>query len=311
MKRLILFSLVAILAVPLVAATPLEDPPVYQLQWGSWGTAPGEFKDPRGVAADAEGNVYVADTGNHRIQVFTADGDFLRQWSVSDSPRGIAVSGAGLVYVTRTFGVVVFSPTGTAINQWGGLGTNPGQVALPSGIAVNSAGEVYVGDTGNNRVQKFSSDGTLITLWGSGAGQFLDAYGIALDSQGNVYVADGLNGRIQKFDSDGAFLTAWSTGLNSPVYVAVDHADNVYVTDVYLNQCLKFTSDGTPILAWGSSGTGPGQFRVPRGIAIDGLGHIFVADEPPNTAYARIQRFGSLATSASPGSWGALKARYR
>jgi DNA-binding beta-propeller fold protein YncE len=301
------------LAAPVAAATPLEDPPVYQLGWGSWGTQPAQFRSPQGAATDAAGNLYVADTGNDRVQVFNADGDFLRQWEV-EAPLGIDISNDGLVYVARAYGLAVYSLMGAVIREWGGYGSFPGSVRDPYGIAVNGAGEIYVCDTGNRRVQKFTNDGTLAALWGSDGsspGQFRSPRGIALDSKSNVYVADVLNSRIQKFDPDGGFITAWSTGLNRPIYLAIDEADNVYVTDAYLNRCLKFTSDGTPILAWGSPGTGPGEFGSPTGIALDGLGHVFVVEGTAAGGHARIQRFGLVVTATAPSTWGSLKAKYR
>jgi len=119
---------------------------------------------PGGIAVDYGGNIYVADTANHRIQEFTPGGVFLRSW-------------------------------GTA-------GSGQGRFNGPSGIAVEGSGKVYVADTANHRIQKFTSEGVFLTKWGaegSGAGEFASPMGVALDSSGIVYVADSNNFRIQKF----------------------------------------------------------------------------------------------------------------
>ena len=89
-----------------------------------------------------------------------------------------------------------------------------GQFNVPAGVAVDHAGNVYVADSGNNRIQKFDSIGKFIATWGSsgsGNGQFSGIGGVALDSAGNVYVADQGNNRIQKFDSIGKFIATWGS----------------------------------------------------------------------------------------------------
>jgi len=155
--------------------------------WGGYGSGDGQFINPEGIAFDPAGTVSVADTGNHRIQQFTANGTFIRQWACVGSENGqlqdpgdVAVDSAGNVYAacvqfqktgwpTIQFGIqdtasppqlirsVVrkFTPAGTFITQWGGLGSGDGQFREVQGIAVDSAGNVYVADTDNHRVQTF------------------------------------------------------------------------------------------------------------------------------------------------------------
>ena len=148
------------------------------IKWGSSGNGDGEFWHPQGIAVDGSGNVYVADTFNHRIQKLSSNGEFITKWGS------------------------------------GSFGSGDGLVLDPHGIAVDGTGNVYVADTYNHRIQKFSSDGTFITKWGSGSfgsgdGEFSLPEGIAVDGSGNVYVADTGNNRIQKFSSDGTFITKW------------------------------------------------------------------------------------------------------
>jgi len=168
MKRLLKLSLVAVLVlfslvmVPLVSATDGVTY-IFLLKWGSLGAGNGQFNTPWDVAVDSNGNVYVADTYNHRIQKFTSSGGFL--------------------------------------TKWGSYGTGDGQFNVPCGVAVDSNGNVYVADSHNHRIQTFTSTGAYITKWGSqgnGNGQFSYPSGVAVDSGGNVYVADTANNRIQK-----------------------------------------------------------------------------------------------------------------
>ena len=195
-------------------------------------------------------------------------------------------------------------PTGTFLTKWGGQGTGDGQFIQPTGIAADSAGNVYVTDIYSDRIQKFDSTGTFLTKWGSlgsGDGQFKDPYGIAVDSGGDVYVADRSNNRIQKFDSTGTFLTKWGTlGMGDgqlwlPSGVAVDSSGNVYVLDYINDRVQKFDSTGEFLTKWGSNGADDGEFYSPQGIAVDSGGNVYVTDLSfltPMYGY-RIQKFGS------------------
>ena len=160
------------------------------------------------------------------------------------------------------------------IKKWGIQGSGDGQFVYPHGIAIDSSGNVYVADSGNSRIQKFTSDGTFIREWGSGGtgtgdGEFYEPTEIAIDSSGNVYVSDFAINRIQKFTSDGTFIRKWGTqgsgdgqfGYPGPMGIAVDSSGNVYVADFANSRIQKFTSSGTFITKWGTTETGPGQFR--------------------------------------------------
>jgi hypothetical protein len=181
--------------------------------------------------------------------------------------------------------------------QFAGSLTN-GFLTLPSRVAVDSSGNAYITDTGNNRVQEFDSSNNFVRKWGSvgtGNSQFTAPQGIAIDSSGNVYVVDTGNNRVQKFNSSGTFLTKWgAVGTNpgqftAPQGIAIDSSDNVYVADTGNNRVQEFDSSGTFIRAFGSAGTGDGQLATPSAVAISSDGNVYVAD----SGNSRIQEFDS------------------
>ncbi len=280
-------------------------PPTFITKWGSEGSGAGEFTFPAGIAVDGNGNVYVTDTQNDRIQKFDSSGIFLTQWGTHGTgdgefnfPDGLAVDGNGNVYVTdrNNNRIQKFDSNGTFLLKWGTRGSGAGQLKVPQGVAVDDSGNVYVTDTFNDRIQKFDSNGIFLTQWGtrgSGAGQFSFPDGLTVDSHGNVYVADVINHRIQKFDSSGTFLTQWGTRGNAAGQfwnsrdVAVDDNGNVYVIDSFNDRIQMFDSNGTFLLKWGTEGTGDGQFQNFEGVTVDSTGNLYVADSGNN----RIQTF--------------------
>ena len=194
---------------------------------------------------------------------------------------------------------------------WGTKGLGPGQFQTPKGIAVGPDGSIFVLDTGNNRVQKFSEDAGFLATWGKlgpGEGEFNEPWGIATDAKGNVYVADTWNHRIQKFDSDGKFLSQWGGYASGspdiaagkfygPRSIAIDPSGYVYVADTGNHRVQKFDAVGEPVAAFGQRGTGKGQFSEPVGLAIAADGTVLVAD----TWNHRVQR---LTPDLSPaGEW--------
>jgi sugar lactone lactonase YvrE len=185
------------------------------------------------------------------------------------------------------------------VAQWGTYGTGDGQLYKPSGIFVDTTGNVYVADHRNSRVQKFSSSGSFLTkfgTYGSGAGQIHYPWGVTVDRSGNIYVTDsGDNCRVQKFDSDGIFITQWGTkGTDDgqfyfPTGVASDSEGNVYVAGFYNQRIQKFSSDGSLLSYWGTEGTGAGQFNHLHGVAIGASDNVYIVDYSNN----RIQKFDS------------------
>lgn len=185
--------------------------------WGSQGSGNGQLNAPVGVGTDASGaNVYVADYTNDRIQKFDYMGSFLTEWG-SGGPMGVATDASGNVYVVdagSTFGggaIQKFDSSGNLLTQWGGSGSGDGQFSWPTGVATDTSGDVYVADSGNNRIQMFSSSGAFIIGFGT-AEHLSDPESVAADPYGYVYVADTGNNRIQKY----SVTTSTPTAVVSP-----------------------------------------------------------------------------------------------
>ncbi|MEX2348874.1 MAG: HYR domain-containing protein, partial [Nitrosopumilaceae archaeon] len=199
------------------------------------------------------------------------------------------------------FSTITYSAAETApayITQWGSQGLQiTGLFSFPQDIAVDSAGNVYVSDYGNRRIQKFDNDGNFLLTWGvkgSGNGQFQAPAGIAIRGD-YVYVIDNDLNRVQKFDTVGKYVTQWGNkGQEAgqfmlPQGIAVDSFGDVYIADTGNSRIQKFTSDGKFLLSWGVSGLGNGQFLNPRGVAADSQGSVYVSDSGNN----RIQKFSA------------------
>jgi len=245
------------------------------------GTGSGaRFDSPFGVAVDGSGNVYVADSYNDVIRKITPDGA-----------------------VTTLAG---------AVGQYAsadGTGSSA-RFAAPIGIAVDGSGMVYVGDTYNDTIRKITPDGVVTTLAGSAgnagsvdgtgtAALFHSPAGVAVDGSGNVYVADANNSTIRKITPFGAVTTfagsAGNTGngdgtgslarFYTPKAVAVDGTGNIYVADTGNNTIRLITPTGVVTTFAGSGAFGnfdgassAAGFTAPTGVAVDGSGNVYVAD---------------------------------
>ncbi|MCI0476152.1 MAG: hypothetical protein L0Y55_07890, partial [Anaerolineales bacterium] len=275
---------------------------------GSAGRGNAQFEFPKNIALDARGNLFIADSDNHRIQKFSANGEFLLAWGARspdnvapppntfNQPWGIAVDQAGNVYVADTWNhrVQKFDANGKFVTTWGVNGdtrgvaqVNPQMFYGPRSIAIDAQGNVLVTDTGNKRVLKFSPNGEPVAQYGgvgSDGGKFLEQVGIAIDKQGNIFVADTWNLRIQKFDSNFNFIAQWSVPawesqsvVNKP-YLAADAEGNVFATDPEGSRVLKFSNDGKLLAVFGMRGTDLSSFNLPTGLAFDAQGNLYVAD---------------------------------
>jgi sugar lactone lactonase YvrE len=237
---------------------------------------------PTGVAVDTNGNVYIADSHNHRIREIT--------------------NGT----------ITTFAGTGTPGFSGDGAAAAAAQLSLPSGLAVDTTGNLYIADTNNHRIRKVSG-GTITTIAGDGeefyagdgaaatAAALDSPTGVAVDASGNVYIADRLNQRIREvsngtittlagtstagFSGDGAAATAAT--LSKPSGVSIDAAGNVYIADTD-NQRIREVGNGAIATIEGSGAQGYGGdgglstaaiLNSPRAVAPDASGNLSIADK--------------------------------
>lgn len=238
-------------------------------KWGGLGKGSGAFSGAQGIAIDVFGKVYVMDVDNYLCQKFDSLGNFVTQW---------------------------------------GSNAGDGQMYGPSGIGIDALGYIYVSDTKNARVQKFNSDGSYNLQWTldtpSGGGKRNGQaarntnsdipIGIAVSANGNIFVLDSTYSTISEYDSDGGSVSTWSSyTFVSPKAIALDLSNNVYVSEsanfnsvsVYDN----ITQNSVRTIGQGT-GTAPGFFSTPWGVAVDNIKNVYVADFGNH----RIQKFDSL-----------------
>jgi sugar lactone lactonase YvrE len=216
---------------------------VYVSQFGSEGAGDGQFDHPGDVAIGLNGDLFVLDQGNDRVEVFNGSGEYLR--------------------------------------QFGSEGSGNGQMSGPDGLAVDSEGDVWVLDTGNGRIEEFSESGVFMRT--AGAGLIGSAEGIAVDRHGDVWVSATYEGHLVEFSDEGEYLkTVGSEGsepgqLDEPEGISVDENGHVWVAEWANNRVQEFNEAGEYLSTFGSAGLGAGEIGLPYGITADG-GHVFVGE---------------------------------
>ena len=307
----------------------------YVTQFGSFGLGHGQLSSPYGLSADSRGDIYTV-TGNgsaygNAIEEFTPTGGFLSEFSPGEcsggslsEAYGVAIDAYNNIFMPNYGGstpshadcvteinAVVPSPY---LSQFGSAGAGNGQLTGPKGVAADDYDNMWVVDSGNNRVEGFSipyhATGTYASQFGSagtGNGQFNNPTG-AFDDGSNLWVVDSGNDRVQEFDYTGAYVGQFGSAgagneqFNDPTGIAEDDNGNFWVADSGNNRIEEFDDTGAYIGQFGSAGTGNGQFNHPTDIAQDDAGNMWIVDSGNN----RIQKFDDTgAYKAQFGSAGA------
>ncbi|HEX3798591.1 MAG TPA: Calx-beta domain-containing protein [Verrucomicrobiae bacterium] len=283
------------------------------------------FNFPAGLAVDGQGNIYVTDEINDAIRKITpsgivttlagalgqsSSGDGIGIGAYFDRPTDVVVDRAGNVYVADNgnFTIRKISPDGTTVTLAGKPGTSgredgtgsDARFGMPTGVGVDTNGNVYVADSGNNIIREVTQSGVVTTV----PNAFDVPYSLAFDTNGSLYVADPFDNTIlinalgvptRLAGSVGHAGSADGTGnaaqFNNPMALTVDNAGNVYVADTENSVIRKITPAGIVTTIGGlvgGLGTNDGsgisaRFNLPFGIAVDNAGRIYVADSFNNT----------------------------
>jgi DNA-binding beta-propeller fold protein YncE len=216
---------------------------------------------PNGVAVDASGNVWVANSGSANVTKLSSAGATLGTYSVGTSPIGVAVDASGNVWVANdgSANVTKLSSAGATLGTYS-VGTSP------YGVAVDASGNVWVTNYGSANVTKLSSAGATLGTYSVGT----SPYGVAVDASGNVWVANDGSANVTKLSSAGATLGTYSVGT-SPYGVAVDASGNVWVTNSGSANVTKLSSAGATL---GTYSVG----SYPIGVAVDASGNVWVTN---------------------------------
>ncbi len=287
--------------------------------WGHTGNELGQFtfgssqdpsKPPGGGIAVSGSYVYVADSGNNRIERFALDGSEAFEWGSYGGgggqfsyPRGV-VANAGEVLVADddNHRIEKFDPNGVFQGAAGTQGTGPGQFGFPYGVTLDAAGNVYVADDINHRIVKLDPALGYLGTWGtfgSAPGQLAFPRALASDPAGDTYVTDTANDRVEVFDTNGVYLrtlgvTAHSLSvLTAPRGVAVDPSGRLLASDTVHDRVELFAPTGAFVTAWGTAGGHGAAFDGAAGIGVDPRGAVYVS-EPGSARVARLWGDGTF-----------------
>ena len=260
-----------------------------------------ELNNPWGVVVIDDGHVIVTEWGGHCVTILDNEGKKVKSFGGKGGkvkfscPRGVAITPDYFILVSdENHRIQKISMNGDRVASVGGYGSGRQQFNFPVGIAISPiTGQVYIADSGNDRIQVLNPDLTFSRSFGkvgSANGQFKYPRDIAIDSQGLVYVTDWGNYRIQKFTSNGKFVAQFGSKgsghglLVSPCGITIDTAGTglVYVSEEGNNHVSVLTSDGVFVSSFGSEGSNIDQFSSPLGLRFDKKGFLYVCDHSNN-----------------------------
>jgi gliding motility-associated-like protein len=302
------------------------------------GNAANQLNFPTGVFVDGSGNIYACDNRNQRVLKFPAGSSMATNGitvaggngagsaaNQLDGPYAVCVDAGGSLYVVDTYNnrIQKFPPgssgstNGITVAGGNGIGGAANQLDDPVSISFDGAGNMYIADASNARIQQFppgstsATNGTTVAGGngpGTAANQLLGPYSVFVDGAGNIYVADFGNGRVQEFPpgstsatngvtvAGGNGLGTAATQLLDPSSVWVDGSGNIYVDDDLNSRVLEFppgstsATNGTTVAGGHGQGDSPDQINNSYSVFVDGSGNIYVADD----ANCRIQEYTTV-----------------
>jgi len=271
---------------------PLTDNGVVGM-FGERGLGPGAFSYPRAIAAEPNGSVFVVDK-NGRIQRFAADGTFEMFWRMPETekgkPVGMSFHPDGRLFVADTHydRVMVFDRDGNRLASFGETGTDKGGIRLPTDIAFDAKGFVYVSEYQvNNCVTKWSADLRFAKTLAEGpiAGVPLSRpAGIDVDAEQTLWIADACNHRIVRLSLDGELLATFGEFGSAPGQVRypydlqVTPKGDIMVCEYEGNRLQWFSKDGRSLRTWGKAGRAPGELFAPWGATYGPNGYVYIVD---------------------------------
>jgi len=281
---------------------------------GMSGSGSGELASPHGIDIAPDGFIYVADSGNNRIEKFSPDGSFVASFGTyasileSEAPGGtmsqpwdVAVAEDGSIFVADTFNhrIQKLNADGRFIKMWGifAQGEDAQSMWGPRAIELDKNGNLLVTDTGNKRVLVFDQNLNFITQFGGAgfeAGEFDEPVGIAISQDGKIVVADTWNRRVQVFESDESGLNytpvsafdveAWyGGGVENKPYITVSPDNTILISDPEGGRILEFSMEGEFLAGWEGLSLASDIFSQPYGMDFDTEGNLWVSDAGSNT----------------------------
>jgi DNA-binding beta-propeller fold protein YncE len=261
-----------------------------QLLWqtGKCGAGGGQLQSPHGLSVDPQGNIWVADTGNHRIVGINPDGKFFKVFGQNGERDGQFIQPYGLV-VEQDGNLVVldsekpnflqrFTQTGAFLTSFG----SDLRTYMPRGIGIDQAGNLYIADTGETRLLKISPTGSLLAQWNNEVDKlgFTQLVSVAVASDGVIYIADP-NGMIWQLYPDGKFshwpAVAPMVTLTGP-QIGIGSNNTIFITDPEAQRVVSYSLDGHLLGQLSSTDKYPGLFSKPVGLAIGPGGTLFISD---------------------------------
>ena len=255
------------------------------------------LKFPTGVAVDAAGNVFIADTDDSALKEWSATNQTLTTVAGLNAPEGVAVDAGENVYIADF--------ADSLIEEWNAVSL-PSPTSLvsdglnsPEGVAVDTQGNVYIADTGNNAIEEWNTDEQLLTTNLALSGLH-NPEGVTVDFAGNIYVADTFNNAVKEWNVTSQTVTPLiSSGLADPDGIAVDNGGNVYVANTYRSDILEWVAANQTVMPSISSG-----LDFCQGVAVDNARNIYINDTGNQTLKELPHAFVNNVPAVETGSAG-------